>query len=157
MLSEWLKHLYVCPNIYGPYCIRRIIVYATQKHPWLKVKVITINLSLSNHCDIIHILPVYHGYVYTILQDLQSLRGIELISCITYLFYQISTKYQLFKILSSVYIYIYIYMHYLLTLWKYIWFIYNSYLVRVLFLHISVVCMAGFSAMIHTDSFLCPH
>ena len=43
-----------------------------QKHPWLKVKVITINLSLSNHCDIIHILPVYHGYVYTILQDLQT-------------------------------------------------------------------------------------
>ena len=48
-----------------------------QKHPWLKVKVITINLSLSNHCDIIHILPVYHGYVYTILQDLQNLRGID--------------------------------------------------------------------------------
>ena len=85
-----------------------------QKHPWLKVKVITINLSLSNHCDIIHILPVYHGYVYTILQDLQSLRGIELISCITYLFYQISTKYQLSKILSSVYTRIYI--HHLLTL-----------------------------------------
>ena len=108
MLSEWLKHLYVCPNIYGPYCIRRIIVYATQKHPWLKVKVITINLSLSNHCDIIHILPVYHGYVYTILQDLQTLRGIDWSRALLIFLYQISMKYKLFKILSSVYIYIYI-------------------------------------------------
>ena len=126
-----------------------------QKHPWLKVKVITINLSLSNHCDIIHILPVYHSYVYTILQDLQNLRGNDWSRALLILLYQISMKYQLSKILCSVYIDIYI--QYLLTLWKYIWCIYNSYLVRVLFLHISVVCMAGFSAMIHTDSFLCPH
>ena len=33
----------------------------------------------------------------------------------------------------------------------------NSCWVCVLFLHISVVCMVDFSAMIHTDSFLCPH
>ena len=33
----------------------------------------------------------------------------------------------------------------------------NSGRVYFLFLHISVVCMVDFSAMIHTDSFLCLH
>ena len=158
MLSEWLKHLYVCPNIYGPYCIRRIIVYAT-KAPLVE--------SQSDNDKPFPLQSLwYHSYFTGLpwlclyyFARLIKFKGdwIDLVHYLSF-FYQISTKYQLFKILSSVvHMIIDVYIPYLLTLWKYIWCIYNSYLVRVLFLHISVVCMAGFSAMIHTDSFLCPH
>ena len=143
----------VCPNIYGPYCIRRIIVYAT-KAPLVE--------SQSDNDKPFPLQSLwYHSYFTGLpwlclyyFARLTKFKGDWLISCITYPF--ISNFYEI-SIIQNTLFGEHIYIQYLLTLWKYIWCIYNSYLVRVLFLHISVVCMAGFSAMIHTDSFLCPH
>ena len=154
MLSEWLKHLYVCPNIYGPYCIRRIIVYAT-KAPLVE--------SQSDNDKPFPLQSLwYHSYFTGLpwlclyyFARLIKFKG-DWIDLVHYLSFFIKFLQNINHLKYSLQWSIWLSM-YLLTLWKYIWCIYNSYLVRVLFLHISVVCMAGFSAMIHTDSFLCPH